>query len=79
MAWQLAQGRAGGQLGFIPEPEFCSCGETRGRRDEPGCSREAGRGFHTPVGTPALHPNPAGRQVPAPALLSQFPELSAFP
>lgn len=64
MAWQLTQGRAGRQLRFIPE--FCSCGEARGQRDEPGCRREAGRGFHTPVSTAALHPLPslAGRSQP---------------
>lgn len=73
MAWQLAQGRAGRQLGFIPEQEFCSCGEARGQRDEAGCrrgaEREAGRRFHTPVSTSTLPP----------ALSSQFSELCALP
>lgn len=79
MAWQLAQGRAARQLGFIPEPQFCSCGEAGGQRDEPGCSREAGTGFTLLQALQNCSPSPAWQAGPAPVLPSQFPELRAFP
>lgn len=73
LSWHGSSPMSWETLGFIPELEFCSCGEARAQRDEPGCRREAGRGFHTPVSTPALHQSPAWQAGPSPSALIPVP------